>query len=250
VILFNVAPGSVRDALSYAIIILFILGGIGVAYRWWQWRTQEYVVTNRRLLKVTGIINKRSMDSNLEKINDAILHISLLGRMLNFGNLQILTASEAAIDHFFMLKDPKTFKKTVLEQKHILESDYAHPIPPTPPFRAEPSYQPAPGTAAPAGASVTPAPAPIPPAAAPMAPAAVSPASGPDSLTASAAPATPVADAGPVAPEVAAPAVAAPEVDESLEVTQTLARLADLRDSGAITPEEYEQKKSELLGRL
>jgi hypothetical protein len=38
--------------------------------------------------------------------------------------------------------------------------------------------------------------------------------------------------------------------DSSLEVTQTLARLADLRDSGAITVEEYEAKKQELLGRL
>jgi hypothetical protein len=38
--------------------------------------------------------------------------------------------------------------------------------------------------------------------------------------------------------------------DESLEVTQTLARLADLRDRGAITAEEYEEKKDELLGRL
>jgi hypothetical protein len=47
-------------------------------------------------------------------------------------------------------------------------------------------------------------------------------------------------------PEPAAPA----EPDESLEVTQTLSRLADLRDSGAITAEEYEQKKDELLGRL
>jgi len=33
-------------------------------------------------------------------------------------------------------------------------------------------------------------------------------------------------------------------------VTQTLARLADLRDRGAITVEEYEAKKAELLGRL
>ena len=49
-------------------------------------------------------------------------------------------------------------------------------------------------------------------------------------------------------PAAAAPAAA--ETDESLEVTQTLARLADLRDDGAITAEEYEQKKDELLGRL
>jgi hypothetical protein len=38
--------------------------------------------------------------------------------------------------------------------------------------------------------------------------------------------------------------------DESREVTETLARLADLRDTGAITAEEYEAKKDELLGRL
>ena len=40
------------------------------------------------------------------------------------------------------------------------------------------------------------------------------------------------------------------EDDESVRVTETLARLADLRDQGAITAEEYEQKKDELLGRL
>ena len=34
------------------------------------------------------------------------------------------------------------------------------------------------------------------------------------------------------------------------EVTTTLASLADLRDRGAITVEEYEAKKADLLGRL
>ena len=40
------------------------------------------------------------------------------------------------------------------------------------------------------------------------------------------------------------------EDEESVRVTETLARLADLRDQGAITAEEYEQKKDELLSRL
>jgi hypothetical protein len=34
------------------------------------------------------------------------------------------------------------------------------------------------------------------------------------------------------------------------DVTRTLASLADLRDRGAVSPEEYEAKKAELLGRL
>ena len=50
------------------------------------------------------------------------------------------------------------------------------------------------------------------------------------------------------APVAAAPAPA-PRADPD-EVTRTLASLADLRDRGAITPEEYEQKKADLLSRL
>jgi len=34
------------------------------------------------------------------------------------------------------------------------------------------------------------------------------------------------------------------------EVTRTLASLADLRDRGAISADEYEHKKDDLLGRL
>jgi hypothetical protein len=34
------------------------------------------------------------------------------------------------------------------------------------------------------------------------------------------------------------------------EVTRTLASLADLRDRGAISAEDYEAKKQDLLGRL
>jgi hypothetical protein len=34
------------------------------------------------------------------------------------------------------------------------------------------------------------------------------------------------------------------------ELTRTLASLADLRDRGAISPEEYERKKDDLLSRL
>jgi hypothetical protein len=34
------------------------------------------------------------------------------------------------------------------------------------------------------------------------------------------------------------------------EVTRTLASLADLRDRGALSEEEFERKKADLLGRL
>jgi uncharacterized membrane protein YdbT with pleckstrin-like domain len=61
----------------------------------------------------------------------------------------------------------------------------------------------------------------------------------------------PAPAAAPAPATVAAtPAVAPSAAPTSDEQLQTLARLAELRDSGAITPEEYEAKKTELLSRI
>ena len=51
------------------------------------------------------------------------------------------------------------------------------------------------------------------------------------------------------APAAAPAAATAPSMSAD-EVTRTLASLADLRDRGAISAEEYEAKKADLLGRL
>ena len=48
-----------------------------LAWRWWWWRTQEFLVTNRRLVLAWGVLSKSASDSSLEKINDAQLEISV-----------------------------------------------------------------------------------------------------------------------------------------------------------------------------
>ena len=217
VVWFNVGPGLFRDLSGAGVIVLVIIGLAIFAWRYWHWWATDYVVTNRRLLKVTGILNKHSTDSSLEKINDAILNQSWIGRILNFGTLEILTAADVPNDVYNMLNDPKGFKKTVLEQKHALETEYAYGRQPTPPLRAEVPMPPPP-------------PAPVQAAAPPPVEAA------------------PLAAAAGAVEE--APAAAETAKDESVEVTETLSRLADLRDEGAISAEEYEKKKEELLGRL
>jgi hypothetical protein len=74
---------------------------------------------------------------------------------------------------------------------------------------------------------------------------------GPGAAGAAATPAaaTPAAATPAAAAPTPTPAAASPKANPD-EVTRTLASLADLRDRGAITPEEYEAKKADLLGRL
>ena len=214
------ASGSLRQILGWITAIIFV-GGIAVAI-WTVLRyiNQEYVLTNRRVIQVEGVLNRTSTDSSLEKINDAVLSQSVFGRMFDFGDLTVLTASESGIDKMKMLRGPIVFKKAMLDAKHEFEVDMEREgWAPAPPIRDSA----APGTPA---ASTASAASSAPPADAPTGSVATSVGS---------------------APSPAAPA--APRTDPD-EVTRTLANLADLRDRGAITAEEYEAKKADLLSRL
>ena len=80
--------GGFGEIVSAVVLFSLFAGIIIVAFRWWVWHNTEYVITNRRLLNASGILNKRSADSSLEKINDAILEVNAVGRLLGYGDLK------------------------------------------------------------------------------------------------------------------------------------------------------------------
>ena len=205
--------GNLDTVIGWVVLAL-VIGGI--AYTGWQilrWMNEEYVVTTRRVLQAEGVINKRVTDSSLEKINDAILTQSLFGRIFGFGDLDILTASEAGISRLRMLREADDFKRAMLDAKHELELELSGGRPlPSPPMRAAPPAPPV-------------APAPL-------------------------VDAAPPAEAHPAPPAEAAAAPSTRSEMSPEQLTATLASLADLRDRGAISAEEYEAKKADLLRRL
>jgi hypothetical protein len=156
-------PPLVRDAFSWLGLGLLLIGLAWLAYVYGQWFNQDYLITNRRVMKVEGILKKRSADSSLEKINDAVLEQSVFGRMLGYGDLDILTANEQSVDRYRMLSQAQTFKRTMLEQKHALEQEgFQIPAPPlraAPPMAA-PAMALAPATESVAMAASPPSPAP------------------------------------------------------------------------------------------
>src|ERR1035437_8722021 len=166
--------------------ILLVVGLAWIAKVYLSWKAEEYLITNRRVIKTEGLIDKKEGDSSLEKINDAVLKQGILGRLFKYGDLEILTANEDAIDRYTMLGHVVDFKKAMLNAKNDLDDGIRRPV---------------------AGASQAPA------------------------------------------PLATAPAAPARQTSAD-DVTGTLAKLADLRDKGAITPADYEAKKAELLGRI
>jgi len=94
------------------------------------WTNRQYLVTNRRVMQIAGIFNKNVTDSSLEKVNDVKMSQSVLGRMFNYGDIEILTASELGVNLFRQIENPIGFKTAMLNAKEELErGEEAYRIP-------------------------------------------------------------------------------------------------------------------------
>jgi uncharacterized membrane protein YdbT with pleckstrin-like domain len=108
----------VRTVLLF--VLLFPVGRFG-----WdliQWEAEQYIVTNRRVMQTEGIINKKTVDSSLEKVNDIILTQSFLGRILGYGDLEIITGSDVGINLLKRLAQPVKFKTAMLDEKAAMHN--------------------------------------------------------------------------------------------------------------------------------
>jgi uncharacterized membrane protein YdbT with pleckstrin-like domain len=101
----------------------FLLALVPLAIMTWDiltWSNRQYIVTNRRVIQISGIFNKNVIDSSLEKVNDVKMSQSFFGRLFDYGDVEILTASETGDNLFKRIGDPVKFKTAMLNAKEKL----------------------------------------------------------------------------------------------------------------------------------
>ena len=182
--------GPLSTLLGWGFWLFLAIGLLGVGWYFIVWRVERYLVTTRRVIEAGGVVNKYTRDTSLQAITDMLVGHPWLGRMVGYGEIDLLTASEAGTSKIRFLPDADGFKKALLDARHELELELG-------------------------GGQVT-------------------------QTAVAAASAPPQEDEAPPTP-----AGLSPE-----ELDSALSRLADMRDRGLITPEDFEEKKRELLARL
>jgi uncharacterized membrane protein YdbT with pleckstrin-like domain len=85
------------------------------------WTHHLYIITNLRVMQISGIFNKSIIDSSLDKVNDIKMDQSALGRMFGYGDIEILTASELGVNLFKKIDNPIKFKSALINAKAYLE---------------------------------------------------------------------------------------------------------------------------------
>lgn len=92
-------------------IVLLVLAGLWTLVKWGG---KVFVLTNKRIIEKSGILQRDSNELVLHKIEGVNLSQSILGRLLNFGTV-IVTTGEVTNEYAY-IKSPMKFKMRINEQ--------------------------------------------------------------------------------------------------------------------------------------
>jgi uncharacterized membrane protein YdbT with pleckstrin-like domain len=120
--------GGLRNLAFWASVVLMVVGLIWVGRSYIEWWVQEFAVTNQKVVKVSGLMTKRTNGAGLEKINDVLMEQGVLGRLLGYGTLQVSTASDSSDLTFETMRAPAEFRRAMLDQKMVFEQADAQHI--------------------------------------------------------------------------------------------------------------------------
>jgi len=89
----TIVEGVILLCLSASAVVA-IVALYWTAKAWFHRWTTETDVTNRRVVHKTGFVKRRTFEIALDKIESVDVNQSILGRMLDYGNVTILGVGE------------------------------------------------------------------------------------------------------------------------------------------------------------
>jgi uncharacterized membrane protein YdbT with pleckstrin-like domain len=129
-----VYSGQIWLPALYLIPLLYLI------WRLLVWHRREYILTDHRVVLQEGVLSVSSFDASLDKINNVYHTQSFLGRILNYGDVGLETASEAGTTTFEFLSQPVSFKNSIVHQRESYRMDSisaGRPLPPSIPQMLE-----------------------------------------------------------------------------------------------------------------
>lgn len=100
---------------------LAILPGIWLVVAIINYYTSEFGITNKRLVLKTGIIKRKTYETQVTKIEGISVEQGMLARLLGYGMI-VVTGTGGGISRFDKIADPFTFRKQIQEQISAVEA--------------------------------------------------------------------------------------------------------------------------------
>jgi len=109
----GLAPeGAPRGALLLISGLAVLAGLFQILWVWVRVRNTEIAVTDRRIIYKTGLIGRRSIEMNLDKVESVVVDQGLVGRLLDYGTV-IIRGVGAGLEPVACVAQPLAFRRSV-----------------------------------------------------------------------------------------------------------------------------------------
>ena len=86
---------------------------------WIQRATSEFAVTSRRVIIKVGLVSRRTVEMNLEKVESIGVDQGIVGRILDYGMIEVV-GTGGTREPFRAIRDPLGFRRAVTEATEAL----------------------------------------------------------------------------------------------------------------------------------
>jgi uncharacterized membrane protein YdbT with pleckstrin-like domain len=106
-------PTHFRTFLTLAAIAL---AGLWLIVVWIRWQSTAYTLTDQRIKIETGVFGRQEKVIPIDRIQDCTTKMSLVGRMLGYGRVEIDAAGAQGAEVLEHLPNPGSFRDQVFMQ--------------------------------------------------------------------------------------------------------------------------------------
>ena len=105
-----------RDPKLVLTLGALAVAGLWAIVVWWQWASASFTITDQRVLLLSGVINRTSKVIALDRVQDVSTRQSLLGRVFDYGTVEIDAAGASGAEALDHVPGPGDFRDEVFQQ--------------------------------------------------------------------------------------------------------------------------------------
>jgi uncharacterized membrane protein YdbT with pleckstrin-like domain len=106
----TVVPGDLRFFLT---LLTLSIVGLWALIAYIQWKAAQLTITDHRVIVELGVFNRSSKAIPLDRVQDVSTKQTLLGRMLDYGDVEIDAAGASGREQFDHVGEPERLQNQV-----------------------------------------------------------------------------------------------------------------------------------------
>jgi hypothetical protein len=119
-----ISPSRGDDVIDTVLGLIALGFFLRFAWTVLQWWVTRIIVTDRRILEVSGLISRRVASMPLPQVTDTTYHRSILGRMLGYGDLVVESpGAHPGLSHIDHVPRPDDFYRIVMSLMNASSGD-------------------------------------------------------------------------------------------------------------------------------